>query len=610
MTAACVIPLVIAAGCGKTSQTDLAGALAAAATDGGTTRTQLAPAVPSLAYGAPHYPFGALNTSLGCSTSNGCSDGNPDNLGDPDNTTAYLTPTFNFYQNLPVSLVPSNVGAAITGCSINPALPAGLILSGADCSISGTPTGTTPPAFYTITATSDAGPSSALISFAVNASTVKAINVPAAAYVFVKNHAIAPVVPQMSGGAAAGDCTKNALPPGLSYAAGTCNITGTPTTAGLRSYIFAVTAGTTVHANFAVPPPPGYWQPLGTSVVFPILVVDPATQPVISYGTQYFGRTELKLGVTMYPVTPTNQGASITSCSIIPALPAGLSLSQSDCTISGTPSAVLSPTTFLITPMHGATAGNWVSLDLSVGPAKTTALACQSGTLCVHNQMPLWSQSDSGLANYLSAQGYNVGTPPTDQGWCGGVSSSMLLQTYFREISQYSNIQTTSWPAPFAASDTEYPFTLKSMQLVSTDIVHGGTGMPNPGMEALMGRCGMLYDWFGGGAPSIFTDPTQYAHGMPLGWMGVHGVGKADGHALAINGVEGGFFKIYDPWGAVYNATITYAADGTSGRLNFVSGNTFNDISTNDGGVAVIFPLQWIKDYVSVSGAPATYRCQ
>jgi hypothetical protein len=220
--------------------------------------------------------------------------------------------------------------------------------------------------------------------------------------------------------------------------------------------------------------------------------------------------------------------------------------------------------------------------------------------------MPLWSQSDKGLANYLTTQGYNVGNPPNDKGWCGGVSAGMVLKTYFEEITIYSTRQSTSYPSPYSASDTEYPFILKSMLTAGTNIVAGGTGNPSAGLNTLFNFCGMTFENFGTSERTPYLSATGYAHGMPLGWMAVTGAGGADPHSLAINGTEGSYYKIYDPWGAVYNATI----DANAGTLTFANGTQLNEISTLNGGVANIWPIQWIKDYVSVTGAGAQYGCQ
>ena len=106
----------------------------------------------------------------------------------------------------------------------------------------------------------------------------------------------------------------------------------------------------------------------------------------------------------MTAVTPQNQGAAITSCSVAPALPSGLTLSQSDCSVSGTPTAPSPPTNYLITPKSGTSVGNTLSLGLAVQPAKVKALSCQSDTFCLHTLMPIWSQGDPGLVAYVSTR--------------------------------------------------------------------------------------------------------------------------------------------------------------------------------------------------------------
>ena len=72
--------------------------------------------------------------------------------------------------NVGIAITPNTISCtgAITGCSVSPALPAGLTLSTTTCVITGTPTTVTASATYTITPSNSAGNgATTLVSFAV-----------------------------------------------------------------------------------------------------------------------------------------------------------------------------------------------------------------------------------------------------------------------------------------------------------------------------------------------------------------------------------------------------------------------------------------------------------
>ncbi|MGE0614099.1 MAG: PA14 domain-containing protein [Bacteriovoracia bacterium] len=66
------------------------------------------------------------------------------------------------------AVIPINTGGPISGCSVTPALPAGLSLAATTCGVSGTPTASSPLAQYTVTATSPLGSTQAIVQIGVN----------------------------------------------------------------------------------------------------------------------------------------------------------------------------------------------------------------------------------------------------------------------------------------------------------------------------------------------------------------------------------------------------------------------------------------------------------
>ena len=96
--------------------------------------------------------------------------------------------------------------------------------------------------------------------------------------------------------------------------------------------------------------------------------------PVLQYGTPTFTQ------YTPVSLVPSVTGSSIISCSVAPALPAGLTLGT-DCTISGTPTSVTASATYTITGKNLAGSGS-VSLTFEVkAPTPPSALTYSGSPL-------------------------------------------------------------------------------------------------------------------------------------------------------------------------------------------------------------------------------------
>lgn len=126
---------------------------------------------------------------------------------------------------------PASSGGPITGYSIAPALPAGLLLDPQTGVISGTPTAAAADAAYTVTGTNAAGSAEVTLQLAVQAALAAPASVayatPRALYATAQ--AIVPNTALVIGGTPSAFSVMPALPPGLSLNALTGAITGTPT---------------------------------------------------------------------------------------------------------------------------------------------------------------------------------------------------------------------------------------------------------------------------------------------------------------------------------------------------------------------------------------------
>ena len=247
---------------------------------------------------------------------------------------------------------PSSSGGAVTSYSVSPALPAGLSLNTSTGVISGTPTTVTATATYTVTATNSAGGTTVGLAVTVNAAVTSpsglAYSVNPAVYTV--GVAISANTPSSSGGAVTSYSVSPALPAGLSLNTSTGVISGTPTTV-------TATATYTVTATNSAG---------GTTVGLAVTVNAAVTSPSgLAYSVNPAVYT---VGVAISANTPSSSGGAVTSYSVSPALPAGLSLNTSTGVISGTPTTVTATATYTVTATNSA-GGTTVGLTVAVEPA-------------------------------------------------------------------------------------------------------------------------------------------------------------------------------------------------------------------------------------------------
>ncbi len=258
----------------------------------------------------------------------------------------------------------TNTGAAATGCSILPALPTGLTIAtnASTCRITGTPTANQSLTTHTVTSTAaDGSTDTATVDITVNTAVPPAL-ADQSAQTYVTTVAISPLSFTNTGAAAISCSILPALPTGLTITinASTCRIVGTPTaTQALTTHTVTSTAadGSTdtatvdITVNAAVPPAL-------------------ANQSAQTYVTT----------VAISPLSFTNTGAAATGCSILPALPTGLTIATnaSTCRIAGTPTATQSLTTHTVTSTAADGSTDTATVDITVNAAVPPALANQS----------------------------------------------------------------------------------------------------------------------------------------------------------------------------------------------------------------------------------------
>ena len=226
------------------------------------------------------------------------------------------------------TVTPTSSGGTVTSWSITPTLSAGLSFDVSTGAIGGTPTAVSSSTSYTVTASNAGGSSTATVIIQVNDVAPYSISYSGNPFTLTKDSAMTAVTPSASGGSVDSWSISATLPAGLSFDLSTGEISGTPTAISL-STTYTVTATNTGGSS---------------TTTVDITVNDVA--PSIAYSGSPFTLTK---GTAMTTAAPTSSGGTVTTWSVSPTLPAGLSFDTSNGEISGTPNAITSSATYTIT---------------------------------------------------------------------------------------------------------------------------------------------------------------------------------------------------------------------------------------------------------------------
>ncbi len=272
------------------------------------------------------------------------------NISAPSGLT-YTGSPYTYTQNVAISSNTPAVTGAVTSCSSAPALPTGLTIHNSTCAISGTPTATQAATSYTITASNAFGNTTAVINITVNLAAPSALTYTGSPYTFSQNSAITTITPTVTGTVTS--CSSApALPAGLTINNTTCAISGTPTATQ------AATTHTITAAN-------GFGN---TTAVINITINNAAPSSLTYTGSPY---TYIQ-NAAITTNTPTFTG-TVTSCSSAPALPTGLSINNTTCAISGTPTITQAATSYTITASNAF--GNTTAvINITINPPAPTTL--------------------------------------------------------------------------------------------------------------------------------------------------------------------------------------------------------------------------------------------
>ncbi len=231
------------------------------------------------------------------------------------------------------SISPSIISGSANAFSISPALPSGLAFNAVNGIITGTPTSLIAATNYVVTATNATCTDTANVNIRIKPAAPLITYTPKSLS-FVVNQLITPFTPLITGDSVTVGISPS-LPAGLSLDTRTGVISGTPLSS-MRpvAYTISVTNSS------------------GSSTDVIAIQITASNCPIVA---NYSSNKKVFIkGIAIEEIRPNLLSGVPNSFTISPILPAGLSLNAINGTISGTPTALLAATNFVVT----ATTGN------------------------------------------------------------------------------------------------------------------------------------------------------------------------------------------------------------------------------------------------------------
>lgn len=212
---------------------------------------------------------------------------------------------------------------------------------------------------------------------------------------------------------------------------------------------------------------------------------------------------------------------------------------------------------------------------------------CSGASYCAHTEMPLYSQADPALISYINqVAGLHL---TADPGWCVPTSVSMLEKSISNRLSAITNNTTVG----NVSALNEYQLIYKTMKQLGTNISGGAT----PWANSVQGFYNFLasaqsypysmiaLDAFGNLAAEFNLHKSYISIGVVNTDPNFFNGYSPSGHNLALNGVDNGHLKIFDPWGRIY----TVQQSGNS--LVAPSGYGYVQWSNSSGKTVQIYAL-------------------
>lgn len=277
---------------------------------------------------------------------------------------------------------PTYAGETATLWSVSPSLPSGLSFNTSTGVITGTPSVVAALANYTVTASNDGGSGQVQLTFTVNDIAPSSLSYSASPMTFTKTVAISSASPTVSGGTVTGWSISPSLPSGLSFNTSTGVISGTPSVLSSQSS-YTVTASNSG----------------GETTCQVSVTVNDVAPSSLSYASSPMS---LIKDAAISPKYPTVSGGTVTSWSVSPSLPSGLSLNGSTGIITGTPTAASSSSVYTVTASNsGGSTTFGVQIAVTVAtPLVTPPVAYVSGSKAVVSMSRSVLQAHPKVANH------------------------------------------------------------------------------------------------------------------------------------------------------------------------------------------------------------------
>ena len=280
----------------------------------------------------------------------------------PPTNLTYTTTSAVYTLDMPIANNLPSITGVVTEWSVDPELPSGLELDTATGVISGTPAITQAAAHYRVTAGNDYGFAAAIVSITVNIAPPAALSYSTTACVYTIDEPITHNTPTVTGTVTSWS-VEPSLPGGLSMDPETGIITGTPDLEQ-TSETYTIMAA----------------NDYGSATATISITVNTDAPTALSYTTTSCVYTK---DLTITPNTPIVTG-SVTSWSVEPSLPGGLSMDPDTGIITGTPDLEQPADNYVITASNsGGVATTMISIAINLD---TPSALSYETTSCVYTK--------------------------------------------------------------------------------------------------------------------------------------------------------------------------------------------------------------------------------